>query len=609
MSDHRCVLLGCGHRGRQHARAIADSDRLTLAAVCDRDVDQAESVAAEFDVPVSYTDLDEALATERPHHVSAVTSPRGRVGVVRNVLDHEPESLLIEKPVANTLTEVEEIAELAADAETRVTVCHQKPYADEFRALKGWIDEGRFGETERLVGSTKGGLTGQGTHFLHALDWFVDDEPTAVRGFAEGPVSLDPTANPWVVDHAEPEDTAIELSYPDGVRGFVHLGPGAPDVPAQADTFWYEFRIDVVGTDGRGELVLGDHAKGVFADGTEYVEARDFEEDAYMTRHLYDDLAAVLSGERDSHLADLESAVAVHRTVDAAMRSALDGRTVAPSERPLDVGRPTTERLRRHLVSRRPVCAASSLFGEYDRDAAFRALADLGVTRVNLWSVPGVASHFDPAADDPEAVRSDLAAHDLAAPVVSVGGPDAAERIRFASELGADSVVFDGHPGAIDEFDAPDLRSWLDAAAECDLSGTLVPGVGVPAALDEFEALVSDLDGEAARVAVAPPTLLRAGESPAAALAAFGDRVDAVYLWDTEPGRSRRAATEGWDHADSQVPGGGSAVDFDALLDTAVDTAPNAERIVRYHGVDDWGLDRITGSLARALRAVERTRT
>ena len=608
MSTHRCVLVGCGHRGEQHAQAISNCEELVLAAICDRNVEQAESVAERFDVPATYATIDEALGEERPDHVSAVTPPSGRVAVVENVLEHGPDTLLIEKPVANTLEEVEQIADRTATADTRVVVCHQKPYADEFRALKTWIEDGRFGEVERLVGSTKGGLTGQGTHFLHALDWFVGGEPTAVRGFAEGSTPLDPAKNPWVVDHAEPEETVVELSYPDDVRAFVHLGPGAPDIAAQAGTFWYEFRIDVVGTDGRGELVLGDHAKGVFDDGSEYVDAREFEADAYMTRGLYDDLAAVLSGERDTHLADLDSAVTVHRTVDAAMRSALDGRTVTPSERPLAVGRPTTARLRRRLASRRPVCPASSLFAGRSRAEAFRALSNLGVTRVNLWSVPGVASHFDPSTDSVADVRRDLDAHDLSAPVASVGGRDVAERIEFAGGLGADSVVFDGHPAGTPPLEVDALRSWLDVAAENELTGLLVPGIGVPASVDGLLTLLAEVDRDAARVAVAPPTLQHADEDAAAALSRLGDRVGVVFLWDTEPGLPRRSADEWWDRADSQVPGGGSAVEFDRLLESAVEAAPTAEWVLRYHGVDDWPTDRITGSVARALRVVERAR-
>lgn len=608
MTDHRCVLIGCGHRGQTHARAIADSERMSLAAVVDRNEEQAAEVAARYDVPATYSRISDALSSEKPTHVSAVTPPSGRVSVVREILGHEPVSLLIEKPVANTLDEVERIASLVETAGTTVTVCHQKPYADEFVAVKRWLDEGRIGDVERLVGSTKGGLTGQGTHFLHAIDRFAESEPTAVRGFAEGPVSLDPAENPWVTDHAEPEDTVVELSYPDDVRGYLHLGPGAPDIEEQAGTFWYEFRIDVIGTDGRAELVLGDHAKGVFEDGTEIEQAREFEADAYMTRRLYEDLGAVLSGERDTHPADFDSALAVHRVVDAAMRSALDGRAVHPLERPPDVGRSTNERLRRRLYRRRPVCVSSSLFGDRSRTEAFQAVSDLGIGCVDLWSAPNVASHADPATDDVEDVRADLDEHRLSAPIVTVGGPNVEERIRFAGDVGAESIVFDGRAGETATPDVETMRSWLAVAEENDLTASIVPGFEAPTSIDDLVTLLEDIDHDAARVALAPPALLRAGESPEAVLSRLGDRVDALYLWDTDPGQAENAAGQWWDRPESQVPGGGAAVDFDRLVDAAIDYAPGAEWVLRYHGVDDWSTDRIRGSLVRALRAVENAR-
>lgn len=608
MTDQRCVLIGCGQRGQTHAQAIAESDGLTLAAVVDRNTEQAAEVAEQYDIPATYSRIGDALSSEQPAHVSAVTAPSGRVSVVREILDHEPLSLLIEKPVANTLDEVEQIADLVDAVATTVTVCHQKPYADEFAAVKQWIEEGRLGEVERLVGSTKGGLTGQGTHFLHALDWFTENEPTTVRGFAEGPVSLDPAKNPWVGDHAEPEDTVIELSYPDDVRGYLHLGPDAPGIEAQAGTYWYEFRIDVIGTDGRAELVLGDHAKGIFEDGSELEQAREFEADAYMTRRLYEDLESVLSDERDSHLANFASALAVHRVVDAAMRSALDGRAVDPLERPLDVGRPTNERLRRRLYQRRPVCVSSSLFGDRSRSAVFQAIADLGIGHVDLWSAPDVASHLDPVTDDAEDVRADLEEHSLSAPIVTVGRPEVAERIRFAGDIGADSVVFDGRATDTSTPDVETVRSWLTVADENDLTASVVQGFSAPTPIDELVTFIDNLDHDAARVVVTPPALFHAGESPEGALSRLGDRVSGLYLWDTAPGQAESASAEWFDRPDSQVPGGGVGIDFDRLLDTAVEQAPDAEWILRYHGVDDWSTDRIRGSLARALRVVENAR-
>lgn len=343
----RAALVGCGPRGGTHARALADADRFEFVAACDVDEERAEATAAEYGVE-AFADARTAVAETGVAHVSVATPPTVRLPVLEDVVAGDPASVLFEKPVANDYAEVAAVADLFDGADALATVCYQHVYAEELRETKSWLDGGRVGDPVRVVATTKGGLSEHGTHLLHALNWLLDAEPTAVRAFAEGAETLDPAGGKTPV--SEPEDATLELSYPGGVRAFCHLGSGAPDVPEQADTFWLEYRVDVVGTGGRASFVLGDGADLVAAGGAERAASRPFDEDAYMTRALYGDLAARLAGERDGHPADLASALAVHRTVEAALRSALERRAVDPGTVAARDGDTTAERLRRALA-------------------------------------------------------------------------------------------------------------------------------------------------------------------------------------------------------------------------------------------------------------------
>ncbi|WP_123537296.1 Gfo/Idh/MocA family protein [Halosimplex salinum] len=326
---HRTVQIGCGSRGQTHARALHDSDRFDVVAVCDLDERAARETADAFDVPSVYTDLDDALDTEEPTHVTLVTPATIRREVIADVLAHDPDSLLFEKPVATTHEEVAAVADLVAETDARVTVCHQHVYGEEIRTLGEWIDAGRLGDVERLTGSTKGGLYEHGTHFLHKLNWLLGAEPESVRAHAEWG---DHPFDDWHAE-VEPTDALVELAYPDDVRATLHLGPDAPGVPAQADTFWLEYRLDVVGTDGHGQFVLGSHASARFGDdGHDRVDVDGFDPDGKSTGRLYEILAECLSGERDDHPSDFSSALAVHRVVEAALRSADEDRAVAVDE-------------------------------------------------------------------------------------------------------------------------------------------------------------------------------------------------------------------------------------------------------------------------------------
>jgi len=337
------VQIGCGGRGTTHARALTSSERFDLQAVCDIDAERAGEFASEYGVPC-YEDADRALEAIDPAHVTFVTPPTVRRPLVETVLAHGPGSMLFEKPIANDIGEALAIADRVADSDTRVGVCHQHVWGQEHRALRGWIKDGQVGDVTRLTATTKGGLVGHGCHLFHKLSWLLGAEPTAVRAHCSGTDALDP-ADPDV-DHVQPTDATVELAYPDGVRVFCHLGPEAPDVPAQADSFWLEFRVDAVGDDGRAGLVLGSHADLVVPDGRERVEAPDFDTGGYATRGLYDDFAAWAVSGGDVP-ASFDAAMAAHRVIEAAMRSHLDGEAVDP--RAIEDDRDTVAELRAEL--------------------------------------------------------------------------------------------------------------------------------------------------------------------------------------------------------------------------------------------------------------------
>lgn len=605
---HPSLLVGCGGRAQTHAEALADSDRFELVAVCDLVEEKARETATNFDVPEVYTDFQTAFERERPSHVSAIMPPDARIPVVPDVLALEPESLIIEKPVANTLPDVERVVDAAAAVDTRVVVCHQKPFADELQALASWVDEGRLGEITRMVGTTKLGLLGQGTHFVHAMNWLLDQEPERVVGWAHGPEGLDPGPG----GHAEPEDAVYELTYPDDTRGFVHNGWSAPDVPAQADNTSLEYRLDVIGTDGRAAYVLGNHAEGIFADGRERVEARPFDEDAYMTRALYERLSEVVTGEAESHPAELSKAAATHRALDAALRSAVEGRPVDVAQNPPAVGENTNERLRRQLTGRKPVTVSSLVYGDRSRGEVLDSLASLGVTQVDLWAMEGfVDYHADPENESAGDIAADLDARAVEAPVVSVFDDEpVVPKLELAAELGADSVVMGGRsPERPDQWDPEQTREWLDAAHERGLTLAFENHLDSLETVEEMESLVDALDHPAAGICLAPPHLHIAGGTVEDAITRLNDDIAVLYLWDAEPGVTRETAQEMWyGRADSQVPGGGGAVDFERALDLAVEYCPEAHWVLCCHGTGDWDQGRVEQWIARSLRFLEARR-
>ena len=605
------LLVGCGPRGTVHANALSRTDGFSLRGLCDLDPDRLAAVGDEVGVADRYTDLEEALSEVAPAHVTIATPPTARLPLVETAVDHGVESVVVEKPMANTYQEVRRMQEVAAAGDVHLAVGFQTLWADEIRAIKDWITAGRLGEVTRLVGTTKGGLSAQGCHFLHMLDWLLDATPETVRAFAAGPAGLDPIANPWIHDHVEPVTTVLELTYPDDRRAFCHFGATAPDEPAQADSFWLEYRLDVIGTEGVARFVHGDHAHALFEDGSsEHVEARAFDEDGYMTAGYYEQLASALVTPAVEHPSRSAAAVTAHRTMDAAMRSAERLRAVDGRAEPPSYGRDTTERLRQRLQAQTPVTVSTLMYESVDRDEALASLAELGVDSIDLWSVPAFAEHVDPA-EDPAAVRKALDRHGLDCPVVSIYDADPVEaRMEAAAAIGAQTVVMGGRtPHRPETWDHAQLIEWLDVAAELDLTIAFENHLDTLETVDEMVALLEALEHDAAGICLAPTHLYLAGEKLEAAITQLGTDVAVLYLWDMEIGAGRADADEVWWHRpDSQVPGGGGAIDFRRAMSLALDHLPAVPWVMCWHGSEDWERSRIDQAVARGIRHVDARR-
>lgn len=602
------LLVGCGPRGTVHAGALAAVDGFALRALCDLDAERLAAVGENVGIAEQYVDLEDALAAVEPAHVTIATPPTARLPLVETAVDHGVESVVVEKPMANSYREVRRMREVADAADVHLAVGFQTLWAEEIRAIKDWIDDGSLGEVSRLVGTTKGGLGAQGCHFLHMLDWLLDGTPETVRAFADGPAGLDPGMNPWIHDHVEPETTVLELTYPGDRRVFCHFGATAPDEPAQAGSFWLEYRLDVIGTHGVARFVHGDHAHALFEDGTtEHVDARAFDEDGYMTAGYYDRLARALVDPDLEHPSRSAAATAAHRTMDAAMRSAERRRAIDGRIEPPSFGPDTTDRLRQRLQARTPVTVSTLMYESVDRETALASLADLGVESIDLWSVPMFADHLDPQ-EDPDTVRGALEEHGLACPVVSIYDADPVEaRLEAAAAVGADTVVMGGRtPDRPETWDPDRLAPWLDRAAELELTIAFENHLDTLETVDEMESLLDALDHEAAGICLAPTHLYLAGEDLETAITRLGTDVSVLYLWDMEPGAGRADADEvWWNRADSQVPGGGGAIDFRRSLALAVEHLPAIPWVMCWHGSEDWQRSRIDQAVARGIRHVE----
>lgn len=142
----RIGIAGAGHFGRFHALKVAASRRAVLAGLHDPDGARAAAVGREVRAPaLPLPDLlaaCDALIVAAPadaHHALATQAIRAGCHV------------LIEKPIAATLAQADELAALAAHAGTVLQVGHLLRYSAEHRAISARITRPLYIECARIA--------------------------------------------------------------------------------------------------------------------------------------------------------------------------------------------------------------------------------------------------------------------------------------------------------------------------------------------------------------------------------------------------------------------------------------------------------------------------
>ena len=141
----RVAVIGAGHMGRHHVRKYHEMAGAELVAVIDRDEARAKAVAEPFGAPVATEwspdmNLQAAtIAVPTVHHLP-VARPLIEAGI----------PVLIEKPLAGSVEEADQIATLGRAHNTIVAVGHTERFNPAVRAVDRLGIKPKFIETHRI---------------------------------------------------------------------------------------------------------------------------------------------------------------------------------------------------------------------------------------------------------------------------------------------------------------------------------------------------------------------------------------------------------------------------------------------------------------------------
>ncbi len=143
----RIGVAGVGSLGRHHARVASALEGAVVSGVYDSDFARRDAVAGEFGLPASRS-LEELLDVSDAIVVSTPTiSHRDVAGAALAAGRH----VLVEKPIASTLTEADDLIRAASRARVVLQVGHIERFNPAVEAALPLASGARFIETHRLA--------------------------------------------------------------------------------------------------------------------------------------------------------------------------------------------------------------------------------------------------------------------------------------------------------------------------------------------------------------------------------------------------------------------------------------------------------------------------
>jgi predicted dehydrogenase len=159
-------VIGVGALGQHHARHLARLDEVRLVGVCDLDAARSESIASELGT-AAFVEVDDLLARVEAVTVAVPTPAHAEVGL-RALEMSVP--VLMEKPLAATLSEADRLIAAAKRRRVQLQVGHIERYNRALRAAEPYLDGPRYLESQRLAP-----FQPRGTDVAVVLDLMIHD--------------------------------------------------------------------------------------------------------------------------------------------------------------------------------------------------------------------------------------------------------------------------------------------------------------------------------------------------------------------------------------------------------------------------------------------------
>ncbi len=204
MSENKIINVGvisCSGMAEGHMKGVINHPNARLVAICDIDLEKAQTVAKRRCVDRVYQDYRELLAQPDIDAVIIVTPDQLHKEMAVAALE-AGKHVLCEKPLALTREDCKAIAEAVKKSDKKFMVGQICRYTPGFKAAKEIIDRGEIGELmfveseyahdyEKILrpgvwryDPLRNGVVGGGCHAVDLLRWIVGSDPEEVKAYS-----------------------------------------------------------------------------------------------------------------------------------------------------------------------------------------------------------------------------------------------------------------------------------------------------------------------------------------------------------------------------------------------------------------------------------------
>lgn len=215
----RVALIGYGYWGPNLARNLHQLPQSVFAACCDLDAGRLAKVAALYPGIRTTTRLEDIWQDPDIHAVVIATPARTHYSLARQAL-LAGKHVLVEKPIAMSSAETEELIALAEERRRVLMVGHTFEYNPAVLKIKELMDAGALGDIYYLY-STRVNL-GRVQQDLNAL-WSIAPHDISIMNFLLGTMPLEVSARGAKYLSGLVEDVVFaDLAYPNGIIAHIH---------------------------------------------------------------------------------------------------------------------------------------------------------------------------------------------------------------------------------------------------------------------------------------------------------------------------------------------------------------------------------------------------